>query len=49
MCLFLTLLLVPAAYLKFDALEQSLVNQRFRDLVRRLRPTFPRVLPERSA
>jgi hypothetical protein len=26
--LFLTLLLVPAAYVKLDALEQSLANQR---------------------
>jgi HAE1 family hydrophobic/amphiphilic exporter-1 len=42
LCLFLTLLLVPAAYLKFDALEQSLANRRFRDFVRRLRPTLPR-------
>jgi HAE1 family hydrophobic/amphiphilic exporter-1 len=28
LCLFLTLLLVPAAYVKLDALEQSLANQR---------------------
>jgi HAE1 family hydrophobic/amphiphilic exporter-1 len=42
LCLFLTLLLVPAAYLKFDALEQSLANRRFRDFVRRLRPTLTR-------
>jgi HAE1 family hydrophobic/amphiphilic exporter-1 len=42
LCLFLTLLLVPAAYLKLDALEQSLVNKRFRDLVRRMRPSLPR-------
>ena len=27
-CLFLTLLLVPAAYVKLDALEQSLANKR---------------------
>jgi HAE1 family hydrophobic/amphiphilic exporter-1 len=30
LCLFLTLLLVPVAYLKFDALEQSFLNQRFK-------------------
>ena len=29
LCLFLTLLLVPAAYVKLDALEQSMINQRF--------------------
>ena len=28
LCLFLTLLLVPAAYVKLDALEQSLANKR---------------------
>jgi HAE1 family hydrophobic/amphiphilic exporter-1 len=28
MCLFLTLLLVPVAYVKFDALEQSVVSER---------------------
>ena len=28
LCLFLTLLLVPAAYVKLDALEQSLANRR---------------------
>jgi HAE1 family hydrophobic/amphiphilic exporter-1 len=27
LCLFLTLLLVPVAYVKFDALEQALVSQ----------------------
>lgn len=31
LCLFLTLLLVPVAYVQFDALEQSLVNRRFKD------------------
>jgi HAE1 family hydrophobic/amphiphilic exporter-1 len=30
LCLFLTLLLVPVAYVKFDALEQSFLNQRFK-------------------
>jgi len=28
LCLFLTLLLVPAAYVELDALEQSLANRR---------------------
>ncbi len=28
LCLFLTLLLVPAAYVKFDALEQSFANRQ---------------------
>ncbi len=37
LCLFLTLLVVPAAYLKLDALEQSLTNQRFRGYMARLR------------
>jgi HAE1 family hydrophobic/amphiphilic exporter-1 len=36
LCLFLTLLLVPVAYVKFDALEQSILNRRFRDLMGRL-------------
>ena len=30
LCLFLTLLLVPAAYVKLDALEQSVANQRLK-------------------
>jgi len=38
LCLFLTLLLVPAAYLQLDALEQSLANRRFREWMGRLRP-----------
>jgi HAE1 family hydrophobic/amphiphilic exporter-1 len=35
LCLFLTLLLVPVAYLKFDALEQSFLNQRFKQWFQR--------------
>ena len=31
LCLFLTLLLVPVAYVQFDALEQSVINRRFKD------------------
>ena len=42
LCLFLTLLLVPAAYLKLDALEQSLANQRLKTWLGRLRSTFAR-------
>ena len=38
LCLFLTLLLVPVAYAKLDALEQSLANQRFKAWMARLRP-----------
>ena len=30
LCLFLTLLLVPVAYLKFDVLEQTMLNQKFK-------------------
>ncbi len=51
LCLFLTLLLVPVAYVKFDAIEQALIGQGARDwlskvsaaTVGRLRPsTVPR-------
>jgi HAE1 family hydrophobic/amphiphilic exporter-1 len=44
LCLFLTLLLVPVAYVKFDALEQTAINQGWRALLgkvktpRRLQP-----------
>lgn len=38
LCLFLTLLLVPAAYVKLDALEQSLANRRFKEWISRFRP-----------
>jgi HAE1 family hydrophobic/amphiphilic exporter-1 len=33
LCLFLTLLLVPVAYVKFDALEQTALNRGWRDLL----------------
>jgi len=33
LCLFLTLLLVPVAYVKFDALEQTSVNRVWRNLL----------------
>jgi HAE1 family hydrophobic/amphiphilic exporter-1 len=37
LCLLLTLLLVPVAYVKFDSLEQAVVNQRWRDLLSRVK------------
>jgi HAE1 family hydrophobic/amphiphilic exporter-1 len=37
LCLFLTLLLVPAAYVKLDALEQSFANQRLSAWLSKLR------------
>ena len=37
LCLFLTLLLVPVAYVKFDALEQSFANQRWKSFMGRLK------------
>jgi HAE1 family hydrophobic/amphiphilic exporter-1 len=46
LCLFLTLLLVPVAYVKFDALEQSMVNQRWKGVLSRLHAgTFGRLRP----
>ena len=37
LCLFLTLLLVPVAYVKFDALEQSFANQRLNAWLSKMR------------
>jgi hydrophobe/amphiphile efflux-1 (HAE1) family protein len=37
LCLFLTLLLVPVAYVKFDALEQTALNNRWRELLGRFK------------
>src|SRR5579864_8014971 len=37
LCLFLTLLLVPVAYVKFDALEQTSVNRIWRNLLGKVR------------
>jgi len=46
LCLFLTLLLVPAAYAKLDALEQSLANRRLKEWLDKLRSsTVGRVRP----
>jgi HAE1 family hydrophobic/amphiphilic exporter-1 len=39
LCLFLTLLLVPAAYLKFDALEQSMANRKLTGWMKWLKPS----------
>lgn len=36
LCLFLTLLLVPVAYVKFDALERALVGEEARRWLRRI-------------
>jgi HAE1 family hydrophobic/amphiphilic exporter-1 len=46
LCLFLTLLLVPVAYVKFDALEQSFANQRVKSWMAGLRAaTIGRLRP----
>ena len=37
LCLFLTLLLVPVAYVKFDALEQLALNRRWREALARFK------------
>ena len=39
LCLFLTLLLVPVAYVKFDALEQTALNQGWRALLGKVKTT----------
>ena len=41
LCLFLTLLLVPAAYVKLDALEQSMANQRLSAWLSKVRVLGP--------
>jgi hydrophobic/amphiphilic exporter-1 (mainly G- bacteria), HAE1 family len=46
LCLFLTLLLVPVAYVKFDALEQMFVSQRWKNFIGRIHAgTFGRLRP----
>jgi HAE1 family hydrophobic/amphiphilic exporter-1 len=46
LCLFLTLLLVPAAYLKLDAVEQSFAGQRLKEWATALRAfTIDRLRP----
>jgi HAE1 family hydrophobic/amphiphilic exporter-1 len=42
LCLFLTLLLVPVAYVKLDALEHSAVNERFKAWMGKLRSSLAR-------
>jgi hydrophobic/amphiphilic exporter-1 (mainly G- bacteria), HAE1 family len=37
LCLFLTLLLVPVAYMKFDALEQTGLSHRWKDFIGRVK------------
>ena len=41
LCLLLTLLLVPVAYVKFDALEQSAINQGWKGLLARFKTPRP--------
>jgi len=48
LCLFLTLLLVPAAYLKFDALEQSVANKKLTGWMRWLKPSQWRAAPGKA-
>jgi Cu/Ag efflux pump CusA len=46
LCLFLTLLLVPVAYVKFDALEQAVVGNRGKEWLGRVSAaTFGRFRP----
>ena len=40
LCLFLTLLLVPVAYVKFDALEQAALSRRWKDMIGRLKASI---------
>jgi HAE1 family hydrophobic/amphiphilic exporter-1 len=50
LCLFLTLLLVPVAYVKFDALEKSAANQRLRTWASGVRAaTIGRLRPAKVA
>jgi HAE1 family hydrophobic/amphiphilic exporter-1 len=49
LCLFLTLLLVPVAYVKFDALEQSAANASFKSWMGKLSAsTFGKLRPAAS-
>jgi HAE1 family hydrophobic/amphiphilic exporter-1 len=50
LCLFLTLLVVPVAYVKFDALEKTVVSQRAKEWMKRLAAeTIGRVRPAAAA
>lgn len=49
LCLFLTLLLVPVMYVKFDALEQSVGNRKLKTLLQKIKPSGigrPRPAPD---
>ena len=48
LCLFLTLLLVPVAYVKFDALEHSAIGQRLGALAKRASAAVGRARPAAS-
>jgi HAE1 family hydrophobic/amphiphilic exporter-1 len=39
LCLFLTLLLIPVAYVKFAGLEESMLNQRWKRFISQFRPS----------
>ncbi len=46
LCLFLTLLLVPVAYVRFDAFEQSIANQKWKEWIGRAKSgMFGRMKP----
>src|SRR5262245_57457444 len=40
LCLFLTLLLIPVAYVKFAALEDLVINQRWKQFITRVKPAI---------
>ena len=39
LCLFLTLLLVPVAYVQFDSLEQTVLNRGWKRFIGQFRPS----------
>ena len=39
LCLFLTLLLIPVAYVKFAGLEETVVNRRWKHFISQFRPS----------
>ena len=49
LCLLLTLLLVPVAYVKFDALERSFVGQRAKSMAQPRSPPRPSAASGRPA
>src|SRR5205814_7087715 len=48
LCLFLTLLLVPVAYVKFDALEKGMLNQRWEEWIGSVKGTSLRTAEKTS-